>query len=626
MEWIVYLIKSAGVLSLFYLIYIFLLRGETLFKGNRHFLLSGMLVAVLFPLLKWTRVTYVQADPANSAGDFIPIATETTALTEVSTSLPWNDILFYVYLVGVLALSLRFGFHLWSLFRLIHRRPRFKRQGFTYVKVDREIKPFSFFRLIVFNPEMHKAEELQMVLAHEQAHVRQLHSIDLLLSNLLIIVQWWNPLTWLYRKSLEENLEFLADHDTAQRVQSIKQYQLALVRASSSSFSPMLINSFYQSFIKKRILMLNKPDSKQRNFLKAALILPALAVFLWSFNVQEEIQVIPSDPVTVGQGYPPAEAGLTSTIPGADSDVQAKLATTTATYPAVAETIASDDSPAKLATTYNSYPVAKVSSETIVSDPILATGYPTQISKVIVRIDKNTSEAQLKEKQMYLKEQGINLDYDKLDYNDQGELTGISLSISSDNANSNYNINGDEPISEIIISISDNGIAIGSSEGSYRRALEMQKRYEERAAAAEARGYARAKEREAMMAEREMEMKERLAAREEELARRLEDQNRARVAMAKSRAIARTKDQSYAIAGYSSRGGVTIDKDTTDEELARYKQELARHGVEFNYKRVKRNDAGEIISLKYTVKKNGEESQTSIKSNGQPIKRTRIGY
>ena len=125
---------------------------------------------------------------------------------------------------------------------------------------------------------------------------------------------------------------------------------------------------------------------------------------------------------------------------------------------------------------------------------------------------------------------------------------------------------------------------------------------------------------------RELEMRERMAEREEELARRFEDQQRAKMAMAESRALAQAKGQSYAVAGYSSRGGVTIDKDTTDEELARYKQELARHGVEFDYKRVKRNDAGEITSLKYTVKKNGEESQTSIKSNGKPIKRTRIGY
>ena len=620
MEFLTYLLKSAGILCLFYLVYAFFLKRETLFTANRHFLLSGIITAFTLPVIEWTKITYVKASPVEMSEEIIPL-TQSGPVTQAGATLPWTDILLYIYLTGVLILAVRFLFHLWNLQKLISASSRFSRDGFTYVKVDAPVKPFSFFKLIVFNPDMHEASELQMVLAHEQAHVRQLHSLDLLVANLLMIVQWWNPLTWIYRRCLEENLEFLADNETAQRVESVKQYQLALVRASSSSFSPLLINSFYQSFIKKRILMLNKPHSKQHNFLKAMLILPALALFLWSFNVKEEIQLIPSEPVTVDKEYPPAQAGINTSIPEAvtlatsEEDQDPKIAQTIPSSPAIAsvQTMAST---ASLAVTPSSMPVKA---------QIASTVKPT-LAKVIVRITKNTSKAELEEKKMYLAEQGIELDYSKLKYNDNGELTGISVSISSKNGNSNYDISGDDPISDIIINIGDNGISMGTSGASYARAMELQKRYQERAAAAEARGYARAQERDAMMAERELEMRERMADREEELARRFEDQQRAKMAMAESRALAQAKGQSYAIAGYSSRGGVTIDKDTTDEELAKYKQELARHGVEFDYKRVKRNDAGEITSLKYTVKKNGEESQTSIKSNGKPIKRTRIGY
>lgn len=622
MDWIIYLIKSAGVLSIFYLIYVFLLKGETLFRANRHFLLSGILLAFVFPFLQWTRVTYVQASPVGADTALEPLPISDLSMAEVGNAMNWTELALYIYATGALLLLLRFGFHLWSLYRLIRNRPRFRREGFTYIKVDKAIKPFSFFRYIVFNPENHKAEELQMVLAHEQAHVRQLHSIDLLIANLLIIVQWWNPLTWLYRKSLEENLEFLADNETARRVASIKQYQLALVRASSSSFSPLLINSFYQSFIKKRILMLNKPHSKQRNFLKAILILPALALFMWSFNVHEEIQLIPAEPVTVQQDYPPAQAGMTTEIPVATS----LYTTTKQASPVLAEasdlatTVAKDESKPQQIAVVNSSALAATIAQS-------NTAAIAEVAKVIVRITKNTSEAELEEKKMRLAEQGIELDYGKLNYNGNGELTGISVSITSKNGNSHYDINGDDPISDIIISISDNGITMGSSETSYKRALEMQRRSEERQMAATARGYARAQEREAMMAEREIAMEKRMLEREAAMARGYQDQARTKAAMAEGRAMALANNkEAIAIARSGGKGGVIIHKDTTDEQLASFKQKLASHGVEFNYKKVKRNDAGEITSLKYTVKKNGEESQTSIKSNGKPIKRTWIGY
>ena len=88
---------------------------------------------------------------------------------------------------------------------------------------------------------------------------------------------------------MEENLEYIADSATVQQIESVKQYQLALVKASSTSPIPALTNNFYQSFIKKRIVMLNKSTSKKINAWKLILVLPLLAVFLWSFNINEVV-------------------------------------------------------------------------------------------------------------------------------------------------------------------------------------------------------------------------------------------------------------------------------------------------------------------------------------------------
>ena len=220
-------------------------------------------------------------------------ATETA--TEPAFTINWWYVAGSLYLAGMLFMGIRLVWQLRSLFKLFNTYPSLKQNGFTYVQVDKKISPFSFFRYIVYNPELHDPEEMEMILKHEEVHASQFHSFDVLLANLLVIIQWGNPLAWFYTKRIEENLEYIADSETAQQVPSKKAYQLALVKASSPSMLPALTNSFYQSFIKKRIVMLNKSTSKSKNVWKLSIILPLLALFLWGFNVKEEIVYTASD-------------------------------------------------------------------------------------------------------------------------------------------------------------------------------------------------------------------------------------------------------------------------------------------------------------------------------------------
>lgn len=292
METTIYLAKSGLILFIFYGVYVLFLRKETLFISNRLYLLSGILAAICLPFWSITKKVFVEA-PTLPNIEITDMAVQSVGpaqeIASSSFSIDWWWILIGIYVVGIVVMTVRFLKQWFALTKLL-KTYSFQRKGtYKYVAVDKPISPFSFFNYIVYNPTSHTEEELGFVLQHEQAHARQWHSLDLIFSNVLLIIRWLNPIAWLYKKSMEENLEYLADSATIQDIPSKTQYQLTLVKASSAHNFPMLTHPFYESFIKKRIIMLNKNQSRKRNALKTMVILPLLTIFLWSFNVKEEI-------------------------------------------------------------------------------------------------------------------------------------------------------------------------------------------------------------------------------------------------------------------------------------------------------------------------------------------------
>jgi len=292
MEIGIYLLKSVAILTIFYVVYFIFLRKDTLFTAKRHYLLGGILASLLLPFLEFTKTIYKEA-PIFEALPFsegISTATEAIVNTEVATPFDWWQFALVIYALGVLFMLGRLLYQLLSLLRLIGTYPSEKQKKYTFVKITENISPFSFFKYIVYNPQSHSEEELKMILKHEQVHASQWHSLDIIIGHIVRILQWVNPFSWFYKKSLEENLEYIADNQTVAQVLSKKEYQLTLVKASSPLLVPALTTQFYQSFIKKRIIMLNKSTSKRRNIWKLSIVLPAIALFLWSFNVKEEVK------------------------------------------------------------------------------------------------------------------------------------------------------------------------------------------------------------------------------------------------------------------------------------------------------------------------------------------------
>ena len=411
METLIYLLKSSAVLSLFYVVYYFVLRKDTFFTTKRHFLIGGIISALLLPLLIFTKTVFEAAPVSRLVFTSENVITNTTTPMQAESIDVWQIALF-IYLSGVVFMLLRFIKQMSSLLILISTYASEKIDGYHFIKVSNDLPPFSFFKYIVFNPELHSEEETKMIIKHEQVHANQWHSIDILLANLLLIFQWMNPFAWLLKKSLEENLEFLADSETIQKVSCKKTYQLTLVRASTNNMQIALTNNFYQSFIKKRIIMLHKNETKSFHQFKLLLILPFLALFLWSFNVKEEVRYIETTPEESPSFY------FSENLPEEVSFNSEKKKE----IPPLIENIYSSESNHK-------------------------------DSHITVSIDKNTTDAELKKISKLFKDNyNATLKFTGVKRNSKGEITDIKVKMKSDKSTANFNESNSDGIQAFTIS------------------------------------------------------------------------------------------------------------------------------------------------------------------------------
>lgn len=298
METLIYLLKTTALLSLFFLIYELLLKRETFFTLNRYFLIAGILVAATLPFLTLTKTIVVEESPAvvntlnfESSGNYA--AASQAVVTENPlfwTTVDFTQILVYFYFLGIVFFLTKIIISLMKLHKILKYRPKtYLKNEIRYIETDLKTNPFTFFKTVVYNPALHTADELEMILKHETTHAQNWHSVDVLLGQLLIAFHWFNPLVWRYSKRMDQNLEFIADYKTTKTRFPKKSYQLTLLRHALPNNMSLPVNNFY-SFTKIRILMLNKNKSHHKNRLKVLLVLPFIMIFLMSFQIETVMQ------------------------------------------------------------------------------------------------------------------------------------------------------------------------------------------------------------------------------------------------------------------------------------------------------------------------------------------------
>jgi Antirepressor regulating drug resistance, predicted signal transduction N-terminal membrane component len=296
-------LKSALILLLFWAVYQLFLRKETFHRFNRFFLLGGLMAALLFPLIKvYYPVVEIVVPTVNSLS-----ISESPAINpdEAQSGFSWSRLLFFVYLSGV-CLSLLFSAAgLWKLGRIIRKHGYQTYPAFYLVESSPYETSFSFFRFIFLPESVRNEQDRRIILNHEKAHIMQRHWIDLLASTAFRILWWFNPIVWLYEKSIRENHEFLAD-DTVLRKHSQTDYFSVLANQWFGYSSFPLTNSFNYSTQLKRIKMMKKNISNPLKKLSALLLVPALAVFFWAFAEPEYRIVETPDEIAVQVSTPEA--------------------------------------------------------------------------------------------------------------------------------------------------------------------------------------------------------------------------------------------------------------------------------------------------------------------------------
>jgi beta-lactamase regulating signal transducer with metallopeptidase domain len=283
----IYLLKSSGLIALFYIAYHFLVRKETFFNSNRWFLITGLFTSLLLPLFSIKKIVYVER-PKINLEDLVVYADTNSKIQEVSAveTFDWIQLVWVSYFIIALFLLLKIAINFMSLFQMLYQKQKVKKEQFTLVDLNHNIAPFSFFNYIVFNSSLYTEEELQSILLHEKVHSREKHSFDVIVAKIFCILFWFNPFVWSYKKAIIQNLEYIADQKAVQQLQNPKVYQRALLKAITHQNCLSITNHFYQSLIKKRIVMLNTHQSKKRNSWKYILVIPALIGFVLLFQIK----------------------------------------------------------------------------------------------------------------------------------------------------------------------------------------------------------------------------------------------------------------------------------------------------------------------------------------------------
>lgn len=187
------------------------------------------------------------------------------------------DLVLAVLLVGIVYRLLRITIQFISLLKIHKRSSKVKLEGIVVRRVFIEIAPFSFFGHIYLNPKQHDQKELAMILSHEKVHVKQRHSLDILLAELCRILFWFNPVAWLMKNAIKENLEFLTDSQLLKKGTNIKKYQYSLLKNMAGEQVSNLANSFNFYHLKKRIKMMNKQKSSNQSLLRYLFFIPVVA-------------------------------------------------------------------------------------------------------------------------------------------------------------------------------------------------------------------------------------------------------------------------------------------------------------------------------------------------------------
>lgn len=278
----IYSIKVAICLAVFYLFYKLLLSRDTFHSFNRVVLLTLMLMSLLLPFVS------IPVNNSTPVYDGIVqlghlVAVGLVSSDEEQSGMTLIQVLFLIYIIGVAVFFVNEICSLVRLYRLITGKDRVRTDdGVNIIVIDGDIAPFSWFNNIVISRSDYESGRREIII-HEKAHIAHGHSYDIMLCNLLLIFQWFNPAAWLLRRELQNIHEYQADEAVILSGADAAEYQLLLIRKAVGEQLFSMANNLNHNSLKKRINMMIVKKSNPWNRIKILMTVPIAAVAVVAF-------------------------------------------------------------------------------------------------------------------------------------------------------------------------------------------------------------------------------------------------------------------------------------------------------------------------------------------------------
>jgi TonB family protein len=290
-----FILESGISLSLLAVIYVAFLRKETFFRLNRLFLLGSLLFSVMLPFLKFriyepqsVMLSEITVTPYQNLLEVVTVHGQDFSVTVEQTILS-STILIWIYLAGLAFFLVRFIFRIGQVISVIRKNEIRKNEKIKFVFLEKECSPFSFLNYLFVSRSLENSEGYDRMTAHEMEHIRQGHSLDVLILELLTVFQWFNPFMWILRHAVRENHEFLADRAVLESGVSRGYYKKLLLNQFAGG-QLVLTNNFNYSLIKNRIKMMSKIKSSKISNVKFVLgVLTAIALVVVFACEQKEV-------------------------------------------------------------------------------------------------------------------------------------------------------------------------------------------------------------------------------------------------------------------------------------------------------------------------------------------------
>jgi beta-lactamase regulating signal transducer with metallopeptidase domain len=288
---ILYILKSSLLLFILIAVYKLFLENEKMHRFNRIYLLGSLIFGLTIPLHLFSLKTKI----SNTVNQFelneIILQKTSSNLSVISENQIMTYIIVSVYVFVALLLVIRFLLNLYSFYKKIKNNKRQTINGSNVVLIQEPAVPHSFLNTIFINEEDFNNNSIAPeLIAHETAHIKQKHTLDIIFIEVLQILFWFNPLIILYKRAIKLNHEFLADETVNAKFNSVYQYQKMLLKIASNQRKIALASSINYLITKKRLIMMTKTESQIRIILKTVVVGVVFSLLFFTFSQQTRAQ------------------------------------------------------------------------------------------------------------------------------------------------------------------------------------------------------------------------------------------------------------------------------------------------------------------------------------------------